>query len=65
MNSLIQLDNSGKEVPPETITTTIANNEMFIFFPKLTDPLIIISAPNTKRPKPIIAKKIFITNFYI
>ena len=39
------------------------NNEIFIFFPKLIEPLITISAPNTKRPNPIIARKISINNF--
>ena len=37
--------------------------QIFIFFPKLIEPLITISAPNTKRPNPIIARKISINNF--
>ena len=46
--------NSGREVPPATITTPIANKETFNFLPKLTEPLIINSAPNIKRAKPTI-----------
>ena len=34
--ALIQLANSGNDVPPATITTPIANKEMLIFLPKLT-----------------------------
>ena len=49
--------NSGSEVPPATITTPIANNEIFNFLPKLTDPLITISAPPTKINRPIIRYK--------
>ena len=34
--ALILLANSGNEVPPATITTPMANNEIFNFFPKLS-----------------------------
>ena len=47
--ALILLANSGKEVPPATITTPIANKETFNFLPRLTEPLIINSAPNIKK----------------
>ena len=57
------LANSGNDVPPATNTTPIANNEIFIFYPKLIEPQITISAPNTKRPNPIIARNISINNF--
>ena len=57
--ALILLANSGNEVPPATITTPIANKETFNFFPKLTEPLIINSAPKTNNPKPINKKNKF------
>ena len=55
--ALILLANSGSEVPPATITTPIANNEIFNFLPKLTDPLITTSAPPIKIRRPIIRYK--------
>ena len=61
--ALMLLANSGNDVPPATITTPIANNEILIFLPKLTEPLIIISAPKTRSPNPIIENKISIENF--
>ena len=61
--ALILLANSGKEVPPPTITIPIANKETFNFFPKLTEPLIINSAPKIKKPRPI-NKKIEFTDTY-
>ena len=47
--ALILLASSGKEVPPATITTPIANKETFSFLPKLTEPFIINSAPKIRR----------------
>ena len=52
--ALILLANSGREVPPATITTPIAKREIFNFFPKLTEPLITISAPATNITSPAI-----------
>ena len=57
ITALRLLANSGNEVPPATITTPIANKETFNFFPKLTEPLIINSAPNERLSKPKINKK--------
>ena len=52
--ALILLASSGREVPAATITTPMAKREIFSFFPKLTDPLIKISAPKTRIAKPSI-----------
>ena len=57
ITAFILLANSGNEVPPATIATPIANNEIFNFFPKLTEPLITISAPATKIISPKIKYK--------
>ena len=56
------LASSGKEVPPATITTPIANKETFSFLPKLTEPLIINSAQKIRSVKPIINKNKFTKN---
>ena len=53
---------SGKEVPPATITTPIANKETFNFLPRLTEPLIINSAPKTRNIKPTINNNKFTKN---
>ena len=53
----IPTTNSGREVPPATMTTPIAKREIFNFFPKLTDPLMTTSAPATRIIKPKIKYK--------
>ena len=51
------VDNKNRK---KTLTRApIANKDTFSFFPKLTEPLIISSAPKIKRVKPIINKKRF------
>ena len=60
-----QLANSGKDVPADTTTTPIANNDILIFLPKLIDPLTTDSAPPTNMAKPIMSNiKFTMANYH-
>ena len=52
-----QLANSGNDVPADITTIPIAKSDTLNFFAKLTEPLIIPSAPKENKINPIKRKK--------